>query len=520
MMQTQWKPAHPAFEMLLAAMLDEAEPIYVVGGVVRDHLLGKRGKITDLDLAVFENAIPLARRVADQLGWAFYAMDEGHDVGRLIFVQTGGEPLVCDVASMHGRGLESDLESRDFTINAMAFELRHGANTGEVEARLIDTVGGQQDLASGLIRRASPISLVADPVRLLRAVRFAVQLSMQIEEATDEQIERVSDTVRLVSPERVRDELCKMLNTENNADAMQLASDLALLRHVLPEVEETRNVAQTAPHYLDVYAHTLETMRRITAIRRWIMSEKEDSAETVDEVARVWQAALEPWRAYLRRHFIHSLSGGNTRGEWLVWHALLHDIGKPITRSEEIAADGGVRYRFFDHENVGATMAVERLTALRFSRQEVTLARRVIQAHMRPHHLHASFGSKPISRRALYRFIRDTGGPVDGPYAVDVALLALADLQATYSSEPPDWAAYVQHIAQIIAYAFDDHGEQDVRRRPLVDGHAIMSHLDMQPGPEVGRLLDRLLEAQAAGDIENVEQALALADQLKQALEP
>ena len=106
-----WKPQHPAFQALIEAMLEETSPIFIVGGVVRDSLMGLNEKITDLDLAVHEDAIRIGRCVADRLGWAFYAMDDVHDVGRLIFLSAGGDPLVCDVASMRGLSLEGDLRA-------------------------------------------------------------------------------------------------------------------------------------------------------------------------------------------------------------------------------------------------------------------------------------------------------------------------------------------------------------------------------------------------------------------------
>jgi tRNA nucleotidyltransferase/poly(A) polymerase len=219
-----WKPQHPAFQALVDAMLEETSPIFIVGGVVRDSLMGQSEKTTDLDLAVHENAIRISRRVADRLGWAFYAMDTVHDVGRLIFMAAGDEPLICDVASMRGLGIETDLRSRDFTVNAMAYAIRSG---NDIE--LIDIVGGQADLNSGLIRRVSQTGLAEDPIRMLRAVRFANALDMSIERETHDQIERIADTVQLASPERLRDELWKMLATSRPDKAIDEAEQLGLL---------------------------------------------------------------------------------------------------------------------------------------------------------------------------------------------------------------------------------------------------------------------------------------------------
>lgn len=506
-----WKPQHPAFQALVEAILTETSSVFIVGGVVRDSLMGRSEKTTDLDLAVHENAIQISRRVANQLGWAFYAMDDVHDVGRLIFMGSGGEPLICDVASMRGLSLESDLRSRDFTINAMAYAVTTGNNI-----ELIDIVGGQADLNAGLVRRVSQTGMAEDPIRMLRAVRFARSLELSIERETRNQIERIADTVQLASPERTRDELWKMLATARPDAAIDDAEQLGLLRTILPEVTAMMGVAQSPPHHLDVYEHTLATMRYAVEIRRWLCSNQVNT-----EPENEWQETLQPWRSLLHRHFMQNMAGGRQRADWLLWHALLHDIGKPETRSEEADSEleSGVRLRFFEHESVGATMATARLEHLRFSRPEIVLTRDVIEAHMRPHHLHASFIDSPVSNRALYRFVRDVGGRKGESTAIDTAMLALADTQATYRGTPPSWPQYLEHIGQIIGYVFDDHGQLDVRRRPLLDGHTLMAHLDLQPGPSVGLLMAKLMEAQAAGDIGSVDEALSLAADLWEEME-
>jgi poly(A) polymerase len=526
-----WKPQHPAFRALVEAMLGETTPVFIVGGVVRDSLMGRTEKTTDLDLAVYENAIRISRTVADRLGWAFYPMDDVHDVGRLIFMATGAEPLICDVASMRGHSLESDLRSRDFTINAMAYAVH-----SERHVDLIDIAGGQADLKARLVRRVSQTGLAEDPIRMLRAVRLASALDMAIERETRNQIERIADTIRLASPERMRDELWKMLATSRPDKAIDDAEQLGLLRTILPEVTAMMGVAQSPPHHLDVYQHTLATMRYAAEIRRWLCAEQGEARPT-SEPETEWQAALRSWRAPLRRHFMQTTAGGRLHADWLLWHALLHDIGKPETQTkdplsqpkvrkeiegqteETAGAERGVRLRFFEHESVGATMAAVRLALLRFSRQEIVLSRNVIEAHMRPHHLHASFADTPISNRALYRFVRDVGGQKGEATAIDTAMLALADVQATHEGAPPSWTRYLDHIAQIVGYVFDDKGQQDVRRRPLLDGHTLMAHLDLKPGRAVGTLMGKLMEAQAAGDVETVDEALSLASDLWEEME-
>jgi hypothetical protein len=285
--------------------------------------------------------------------------------------------------------------------------------------------------------------------------------------------------------------------------------DFGLLRPVLPEIADMEGVAQSAPHRYDVYTHTLAAVAFACQFRSWL------KGETILEPgpgSSCWQELLTPWRFRLREHFLQRTTADRLRADWLVWHALWHDAGKPATRTAEALPDGEVRYRFLDHERVGAAMAAARLDSLRFARNESMLAETVVNAHMRPHHLHMAFPGQPISRRALYRFFRDTGmRESDALPGVDVIMLALADYQAIYAVEaPPDWEDYVRHAGEMLAFAFERDG-LDRARQPLIDGHTVMQYFNLAPGRRIGVLLDRLQEAQASGDIGTREEALALA---------
>lgn len=504
---TVWLPRHSALQSLLNALSAATTPVYVVGGVVRDHLLGVARPANDMDVVVEHSAMQVARRVADRLGWAFYPLDAERDVARLVFTATT-PPLVCDVAAMRGGTIERDLRARDFTINALAVQWQ-----GSAAVQLVDIVGGRHDLDHGLLRRVDPSSMADDPVRLLRAVRFAVQLGFAIEEETELQMLRMSDTIRLASAERIRDEVWKTLQSDAPEAAVAMLRRYGLLQHVLPEVAKMEAVEQSAPHVFDVYQHTLQAVAFVKQLSDWLCG---DVPAVDTAAARAWRAALEPWRFRLKQHFLQATTADHLRVDWLVWHALLHDIGKPQTRTVE-QTDGAGRYRFLGHEQVGAAMTRARLEALRFSRQEIHLAEEVVAAHMRPHHLHVSFGTSPLSRRACFRFFRDSGtrGFAALP-GIDVVLLALADYQAIYMTAtnaadlPPDWDGYLRHMGQLLEFAFHMDGLEQVRH-PLVDGHTLMRYFNLVPGPEVGSLLGRLHEAQAAGEIATSEEALAMA---------
>ena len=513
-MIVNWRPAHPALRTLLATFLKQTTPVYVVGGAVRDYLLTGNTQPTDLDLVVTQAALPTAQRVANQLGWAYYPLDEARDTARLVFPNTYGTPLVCDVTSLRGGSIEADLLGRDFTVNALAFVLERGIQANKDTVQLLDVCHGQKDLANRVLRRVSATSFADDSVRLLRAVRFIYQLGFTLEAATLEQIKRAGESIRLASPERVRDELWKTLVTPAPAEAIELLRQLGLLPYVLPEVDALVGIEQSAPHHEDVYYHTLRVVQNAATLRAWLR----DAPLTEEGAAASWCTVLQPWRKQLQQHFARATAGLREQSDWLIWFALLHDIGKPSTRSVEAQPDGTQRYRFLEHETVGARMAEERLTHLRLARHEINQSQTVIAHHMRPHLLAASFADQPLSRRAAYRFFRDTSGnQLDHPVGVEIILLALADFAAIQQQSPsfsvaPNWLAYAAHIQELLAFLFaDERPWQQAHQQPLVDGHTLMARLKLAPGPQVGQLLEAVREAQAAGEIHTVDEAITLA---------
>lgn len=512
-----WSAARPAFNALLAAFLDEISPIYVVGGAARDALMQRQSAFQDLDIVLPHAAIPIARRVADRLGWAFYTLDEARDVARLLFT-AGVQPLVCDVIRMRGGSIDDDLRMRDFTVNAIAFEIgARSVGSQPFRVEVIDPVNGQGDIRRKVLRRVAASSLASDPVRMLRAVRFAMELDFAIDAETSTQILRMPASVRLASPERMRDELWKMLAGRDPAEAVDLMRRLGMLPFVLPEVANSDLVQQSAPHDQDVYRHTLAVTRFAAALREWLLGR---SAPTTgdplrDRLLRRGLHALEPWSFYLRQHFSSVVASGHTRAEWLVWCALLHDVGKPTTRMVETTEEGS-RTRFFNHERVGAEMARQRLEALHFSRIEVDSCCVVIADHMRPHHLHASFAGQEISRRARFRFFRDIGiRGLDRPLGIDVLMLSLVDFLGTNARiDEAEWNAFLVHVTQLLTFHFSERAVENVVLQPLVDGRALMEALSLSPGPVVGLLLDELGEAQAAGEIGTRAEAIAFAQRL------
>jgi putative nucleotidyltransferase with HDIG domain len=462
---------------------------WLVGGAVRDVLLGR--EVHDWDVAVERDAIPLARATADRLNADVYVLEADLDMARVLVDDT-----MIDFARLRDATLDLDLAGRDFTINAMAIDLQQ-------PDRIIDRFNGQTDLEEGIIRAISETALTHDPVRMLRAVRQSASLSMAIDPETAEWIATHAPLIINSPSERVRDELNKTLQQGDAADSLLLLDAFGLLPHVLPEVAALKGVTQSLPHHWDVYEHTLRVIDALELLgTRWLgFDQSDDSALMLPIIPDfVWDSLLLTLPQYsdpLRAHL-----AVDERWLLLKWTALLHDIGKPATKT--IEASG--RTRFFGHDDLGARLAEERLRTLRFSKNEIERVTGISGEHMRPHWL----AEVPLTRRALYRFFRDTED-----YGVDILLLSMADHLATYGPEV-DQTTWVERLG-MIAEMFETYFSQRdtvVAPPPLVNGNDIMQELGLPPGKQIGVILEAIREAQASGEVITREDALTLAKQV------
>jgi putative nucleotidyltransferase with HDIG domain len=279
--------------------------------------------------------------------------------------------------------------------------------------------------------------------------------------------------------ERVRDELTKIIAAPNVLRNLGRLDALDLLGRVLPELNAMRGVTQSAPHVYDVFEHSLRAVAAVQEIER----------------AAYLDIAQGAFGAQLSEHFSKLTSGGRTRRELLRLALLLHDIGKPATRS----VDENGRIRFLGHETVGAEMAEHALRRLKFSNDESALVKTIVANHMRP--LHTQNG---ISNRAVYRFFRDTGDA-----GVDIAVHSWCDQRATYagdadSDEIPGLQAVIGRLLDGYYHAH----ERVVAPTTLVNGNDVMKVLQLPPGPRIRALLDAAREAQAIGEVTTREEAL------------
>jgi putative nucleotidyltransferase with HDIG domain len=476
---------------------EQAVRIWVVGGAVRDLILAR--PVHDWDFAVDRAAMAVARAVGDALGGAFFPLDEERGTARVVLRTEHGSRVELDFALLRGDSLDADLARRDFTVNAMAVD----------EAGiLIDPLGGHRDLRHERIRATSERALGDDPVRLLRAARLEAETHFRIEPETEAWIRRDAALMVRSAAERLRDEFARGLAVSGASRFIQRLDDLKLLVCVVPEMESLKGVTQSYPHRFDVWRHTATVIDTLEAVVDTIVvgSTRPGGLRPLDVPTAAWGELtrfIGQFARDIRAHLAVAVSGGRDRALLLKLGALLHDIGKPGTRS--IGDDG--RIHFYTHEPVGARIAAARLRALRFSRDEVQRAATVVEGHLRPAHL--ARGEK-VTRRAVYRYFRDTGDA-----GVDIVLLSLADHLATWGPRlrGERWMRRLE-VAELLLHHYFERRAETVTPELPVDGHDLMRELDLEPGPEIGLLLDALREAMAAGEIETREEALELTRQV------
>jgi poly(A) polymerase len=478
----------------VAAVLPAGMPVYLVGGAVRDALLGK---IThDLDFCLEGDVFRVARRVADKLGAAFFPLDEERKTARLVQTRPDGSRMTYDFAAMRGAQLEEDLRGRDFTINAMALDLRQ-------PTALLDPLSGAADLRAKILRACSQTAITDDPLRILRAVRLAAAFNLHIQPETRSQLHQAVPLLRGVSPERVRDELFRIFGGPRPATCLRALDILGVFSELMPEVLLLKEVEQTAPHTSNVWQHTLDVVQKLEAITE-ALSPHFDTEASDNLLVGLAVLKLGQYREQIGRHLDQPLNPERSIKALLFFTAFFHDIGKPGTRQTDESGE----ILFIGHEKAGEKMAAATAQSLRLSNGEIERVRKVVRGHLRPILL-ANSGSPP-TRKAIYRFFRDTGSA-----GVDICLLSLADVLGTYGPGLPVelWANHLEVVRQLLE-AWWEKPEENVAPAPWLNGNELMNAFHLKPGPVVGRLLAAIQEAQASGEVTSREAALDLAQKI------
>ncbi|MFC1937449.1 CCA tRNA nucleotidyltransferase [Chloroflexota bacterium] len=470
--------ALPLLARVSRFLVEQGIDSYLVGGFVRDALLGR--DTGDIDIAVAADALEVAPRVAAFLGGKYVPLDKVNRVGRVLLTDS---PREVDFSTFHG-GIEQDLGRRDFTIDAVAVDLRQLQDITSI--RLIDPFNGCEDLRQGIIRAVADTAFESDAIRSLRGARLAAELGFRIDKQTEDLIRRYSHLLSHVAGERVREELLRILAVPQE-QLLSYLDRLGLLTAVIPELAQMKGVNQPREHFWDVFDHSLNTVVAVD----FLLRQGKWQYAGGDILAHI------PWSEVLAQHFDQAVGYGSTRRILLKLAALLHDIAKPQTR----AAEASGRVRFLGHPQEGATIAADILERLRFSTREIKQVEILVQNHLRP--LQMSHEGPP-SARAVYRFFRDTGEA-----GVDVLFLCLSDHLAARGPNLNlvHWREHNRLVEYILAQREQQEGP--VASPKLIGGHDFINLLGMSPSRQIGELLEAVREAQAAGELTTREEALA-----------
>ena len=432
----------PLASSLAQAFKSKGFTLALVGGPVRDAILGRLGN--DLDFTT--NARPEDSKKILQ-SWADNVWETGIEFGTVAGKRADTTVEVTTYRSetynhdsrnpevKYGDSIDGDLSRRDFTINAMALEL-----TGDTPV-FIDPFNGLQDLAAKLLRtpgRAGD-SFTDDPLRMMRAARFAAQLDFEFEADVFTAIKDLATRIEIISAERVRDEFIKILMSNNPRIGITLLVDSGLADHVLPEIPKLRLEVDEHHHHKDVYEHS------ITVLEQAISHEER-------------------------------LGGPNLV---IRLAALLHDIGKPKTRA--FIEGGGVS--FHHHEVVGARLAKKRLQALRFDNDTIDAVELLTALHLRFH----GYGDDDWTDSAVRRYVRDAG-----ELLTHLHVLTRADCTTRNKNKADRLSARYDSLEARIESLMEQ--EELSKIRPDLDGTQVMELLKLKPSREVGQAMDFLME--------------------------
>ncbi|MCM8763107.1 MAG: nucleotidyltransferase [Candidatus Omnitrophica bacterium] len=440
---------------------------YIVGGIIRDFLLKRKKEALDIDLAIEKGAVRLAKDFAQTIHAGYVALDKEHGAARII-KKYKGFTYTVDFTDFRGRTLEEDLKRRDFTINALAQDLFE-------PDRIIDPYRGLADIKRKIIRVLKPDTFIEDPLRILRAFSLSAILGFKIDKDTEELAGLHKKKLNEVSAERIRDELFKILHQQDSYKYLVVLDELGILSVIFPEIEQMRGVAQGPYHHLDVWMHTLETIRQL---------------EKIIKAAK----RTKPLQAYLNE----VISSDRKRLALVKLGALLHDAGKP----QSIKRKGGKIY-FHGHERIGREISRSVCERLKLSNDERMALEKMVFWHLRPGYL---ADIKVLSPRAIFRFFRDTDKE-----GVAVLLISLADQRAT-RGPLTSRLSRVNHerlVADLIKKYFKSCRKEKLKR--LITGDDLIKKLKLIPSPLFAKILSEVEELQAAGEIKTKKEALEVA---------
>lgn len=459
---------------VLSSLRTESAEIYLIGGFIRDLILGIISY--DLDFVVVDNdVIKLCKKLTEKHNGDYFVLDKDTKTTRFVLKDESLRLYTFDFTPVLKSALDADFERRDFTINSLAISLKE-------PAALIDKFSGLDDLKQKRIRAIKLKNLLDDPLRLIRAFRFATFLKGEIDLKT---LAFIKDNLNYfndsVSGERIAVELWKIFDNENCFKYIKQMSDIGLLERIIPELTPMKKVTPNDFHHLWLYDHSLELINafeeNFIKIPNWA---KEELNKPFGELNSPKKLAVSKFGS------------------------LLHDIGKPDTW-EIKNLDGNEKHTFYGHDKLGAEISEKIGERLKFSKSIINTLKKLVRYHLRPFQCRDVARNVP-TERALYRFFRDVGQDIPS-----LLMLAIADSHATLG--PKITKKDLDENEKLIMSLFDEYKKYENReiekkKKPkLLDGNEIMKITGLKPSPKLGEIIEKLDEAIAIGEIRTKDEA-------------
>ena len=455
---------HPVIRTISPYIDDET---YIVGGFLRDFLLNKDS--SDIDLAVKSGtAEKMAKFIADSISGYFVKLDDVNHIYRVVFEN---KKDYIDIADIEGADIYEDLARRDFSMNALALNIK--------SMQLTDPYGGVKSIENKIIKAISEKNILDDPIRVLRAFRFQSTLGFTMDENLKQITEKHAGLLKQTAPERINAELVKLFLGKRCVDSLKDMDNCGMLELIFPEVKEIKKVPPNSHHHLCLLEHCYAV---------------------VDYVQNFYENGNDEVKA----HFDEIIFGANPRQAYLKLAAFLHDIGKPATWEIE---EGTGRHRFIKHDDIGAKIAEKPLKNLKFSNKQIAYIQKIIKYHLYPANVAMI---EENNEKAVMRFFRKMGDEV-----IDLIAIAYGDRLSARGPDITD--EIVEKNLTGLKHLLEKYLANKCNLTPLpklLSGNEIMQILNIKPSPELGKIVDMLYEAQISSDVVTKEEAVEFVKKL------
>ena len=431
---------------------------YLVGGSIRDFFT-KKCEFCDRDISI-KGAENFARKLANKFGATFIELDNENKIYRIVLKD---KINFLDISEMQGNSIEDDLKRRDFTINAIAYDLSN--------EKFIDVTGGLNDLKNKVLRHIDDKNFEEDPLRVLRAFRFYSMTGFEMTEELVKALKKYMPLALVPAKERINYEIMKLFGGDYASSALLKMDELGLLGKIIPQVKEMKNVPPNTHHHLDLFHHVIETVRQIEIIYAGLSGFEKEHMDAVD-------------------------FGGFPRINHLKLAGFLHDIGKYSTWTIEESG----RHRFIKHDDVGSKMVVPLLRDLKFSKKQIEYVSCMIKNHIYPSNV---IVAPILNEKVMMRYVRKMGENV-----VDNIILAKADRLSARGVDITEEVinSNINGLNKLLEFYLSKKDSLTPLPK-LLDGREIMTLLDIKPSPKLGEIIELLKESQLNGDITTYEEA-------------